>query len=41
MYEELIIANYDLKAQSEANYRFIFEESRQITLFDFIKNKEV
>lgn len=37
MYEELIIANYDLRAQSEANHRYIFDETRQISLFDFTK----
>ena len=34
MFEELIIANYDLKAQAIANNNFIFEESRQLSLFD-------
>ena len=34
MFEELIIANYDLQAQATANQNFIFEESRQLSLFD-------
>ncbi len=34
MFEELIIANYDLQAQATANQKYIFEESRQLSFFD-------
>jgi len=35
MFEELLIANYDLKAQAEANRAYIFEQTRQLSLFDY------
>ena len=35
MFEELLIANYDLEAQASANEIWLDEQSRQISLFDF------
>lgn len=35
IYEELLIANYDLKAQAKNNELWLNEQSRQISLFDF------
>lgn len=34
MYEELLIANYDLEAQSRENEKSLFDQTRQISLFD-------
>ena len=38
MYEELLIANYDLEAQAKENGKTLMEETRQISLFDFKYN---
>lgn len=35
MFEELLIANYDLQAQAAQNMQDLLEQSRQLTLFDF------
>ena len=35
LYEELLIANYDLEKQAAANQLYLFEQSSQLTLFDF------
>ena len=35
MFEELLIANYDLEAQAEANKKILLDERSQLTLFDF------
>lgn len=35
MYEELLIANYDLQAQAKENKKTLAEATRQISLFDF------
>ncbi len=35
MFEELLIGNYDLVAQAETNQSYLWEQSRQLTLFDF------
>lgn len=34
MYEELLIANYDLEAQAKENKKTLMDETRQISLFD-------
>ena len=35
LYEELLIANYDLEKQAAANQLYLYEQSSQLTLFDF------
>ena len=35
VFEELLIANYDMKAQAEENERALFHPVKQLTLFDF------
>lgn len=35
MFEELLIANYDLSEQAQANRRYLEEQMSQMTLFDF------
>lgn len=35
MYEELLIGNYPLREQAAANRKFLAEQNRQLTLFDF------
>ena len=35
MFEELLIANYNLLEQAEANRRYIMELSYQLSLFDY------
>ena len=35
VFEELLIANYDMKAQAEENERALFHQIKQLTLFDF------
>lgn len=35
LYEELLIANYDLEKQATANQQSLYEQSSQLTLFDF------
>ena len=35
LFEELLIANYDLEAQAEANKKILLDERSQLTLFDF------
>lgn len=38
MFEELLIANYDLKKQAEQNNKYLTEINRQLNLFDFQYN---
>ena len=35
LYEELLIANYDLEKQAAANQLYLYEQSSQLTQFDF------
>ena len=35
MFEELLIGNYNLNEQAETNNKYLSEQSRQLTLFDF------
>ena len=35
LYEELLIANYNLEKQAAANQLYLYEQSSQLTLFDF------
>jgi hypothetical protein len=35
LYEELLIANYDLEQQAAANQQYLDERNSQLTLFDF------
>ena len=35
LYEELLIANYDLEKQAAANQSYLYDQSSQLTLFDF------
>lgn len=35
MFEELLIGNYDLSKQAQANQKYLLEQTRQLTLFDF------
>jgi len=35
MFEELLIGNYNLNEQAETNNKYLLEQSRQLTLFDF------
>ena len=35
LYEELLIANYDLEKQAAENQSYLFDQSSQLTLFDF------
>ena len=38
LYEELLIANYDLEKQAVANHLYLDEQKSQMTLFDFKTN---
>ena len=38
LYEELLIANYDLEKQAAANHLYLDEQKSQMTLFDFKTN---
>ena len=38
MFEELLIANYDLEKQAEINNKYLTEINRQLNLFDFQHN---
>ena len=35
LYEELLIANYDLEKQAAENQSYLYDQSSQLTLFDF------
>ena len=35
MFEELLIGNFSLLEQAETNHKYLLEQSRQLTLFDF------
>ena len=35
LYEELLIANYDLEKQAAEHQIYLYEQSSQLTLFDF------
>ena len=39
-FEELLIANYDLEAQAISNNRYVFENGKQLTIYDFINSQE-
>ena len=35
MFEELLIGNFNLLDQAELNNKYLLEQTRQLTLFDF------